>query len=498
MPDTLENRHLTIAVAGCTFFALALYAFTLAPTFGWGDSADLAMRMVTDSDPTFVGRGRDYPLYRWVGGFFQHLPFGDAGTRANAMAAFFGAMTVGLVAFISGTIARSVYAAWAAGIALAVSHTFWLMSVLAEVYSFNAALIFAAYALMVVWWRTDCKCYPIIAAFFVGLALNHHATGMVVAATIAPLFLLRIGRWPIAWIALGALMLFSVSYPYWLHSYQRFSDGFPFLQALGLKSPNNVNYTVSPWHEWLKFIAYAAYNFIGAALPLAVLGLVVIWRTRRLEMLPTILWFLLITGAGIASSIPDKFNIYVLVYPVVAIAVGIGAAWLRERRAIGNRLMLLLLVSLALVPPLAYVTAVQVVKRLNIDLVGARVLPYRDNDWYFMVPWKRGDFGPRRYAEGAFREVDANAMLIADYSVWRPLYLLQAVEAVRPDVKLVWTERIMWLGTVAQYIAKQPCNQPIYLATDTPENYYQLNDIRAHYTVTKLGIVSRVERTCHR
>ncbi|OYW82863.1 MAG: hypothetical protein B7Z22_13455, partial [Hyphomonas sp. 32-62-5] len=96
MPDTLENQRLTQAVAGCTLFALALYAFTLAPTFGWGDSADLAMRMVTDSDPTFVGRGRDYPLYRWVGGFFQLLPFGDVGTRANAMAAFFGAVTVGV------------------------------------------------------------------------------------------------------------------------------------------------------------------------------------------------------------------------------------------------------------------------------------------------------------------------------------------------------------------------------------------------------------------
>ena len=63
--------------------AFGRYVFTLAPTYGWGDSADLAMRMVTRDDGMFEGSSRDYVLYRAVAGIVQALPFGDAGYRAN-------------------------------------------------------------------------------------------------------------------------------------------------------------------------------------------------------------------------------------------------------------------------------------------------------------------------------------------------------------------------------------------------------------------------------
>ena len=490
-----ENASLKYGALGCFTLALVLYGFTLAPTFGWGDSADLALRMATNRDHTFTGGGRDYPLYRWVGSLFQLLPFGDVGTRANAMTAFFGAVTVGLVAYISGMLARSAYAAWAAGIALAVSHTFWLMSVIAEVYTFNAALIFAAYALTMRWWQTTNKWYLLGVVVFVGLALHHHATGLVVAATIAVLGIARIRQLSVGFVALLALVFIGVSFHYWQLAYVHFMAGYPLMKSVGLQDPANVNFIVSPLHELAKFIAYATYNFLSPALPLAVWGLLIVWRKRMAEMLPLILWMLMLVVAGITSSIPDKFNIYVLVYPVLAIAVGIGAA---QAHARFPKLAMALLLSLAVLPPLGYVAAVKVSERLGLDLVGARVMPYRDNNTYFMLPWKRGDTGPRRYAEEALNAADHDAVLIADYSLWRPLYLLQAVEVVRPDVKLVWAEPLMWYGTMQQYIEGIPCQQPVYLATDTPAEYYQLDALRKQYTITPAGVIFQVARSCTR
>ncbi len=470
----------------CALFALGLYLFTLAPTIGWGDSADIAMRMAGHNS-IFANSSRDYVLYRTIGVVFQALPIGDAGTRANIMAAFFGAVTVGLVAFSSGFLTRNIYAAFAAGIALTVSHTFWLMSVTAEVYTFSTALVFACYALVALWWRTAKTIYLVSAFLCAGLALSHHVTGFLLAATIAPLVLLRIRKLPIATLAICICVFLLTSFIYWKRSVMWLLLDAPFAWALGLYTPANAFFSVSPPRELLKFIAYAGYNFFGVGLPLAALGLFVAWREKIWEMLPALLWFLLIVFLGTTSSIPDKFNIYVLCYPVLAICIGLGVGTLR------NKLTIAALLSLAIIPPIGYVATINATKLLGIDLVGARTVPYRDNAWYFMWPSKRGDFGPRKYAEEALKAVDKDAVLIADYTLWQTLYFMQAVEWMRPDVKLVWVEPLLPKG-VAHYIAQLPAGTPVFLAINTPPQYYQLAEIQKRYSLKQKGVVFKVIR----
>ncbi len=327
--------------------------------------------------------------------------------------------------------------------------------------------------------------------------MHHHATGLVVAATIAALGVVRIRQLPVWFIALLAAVFIVVSWRYWQLAYVHIQAGYPFMKAVGLQDPSNVNFVISPLREFGKFLAYATYNFLSFALPLAVWGIVIIWRKRMMEMLPPILWLLLLVGVGITSSIPDKFNIYVLVYPVLAIAVGIGAAQAKERLPIKSSVLLL---SLAVLPPVGYIVAVLETERLGIDLVGARTMPYRDNASYFMLPWKRDDTGPRRYAEEALTAAKPNAVLIADYSLWRPLLLLQTVEGMRPDVKLVWAERLMWHSTIRDYIEGVPCMPPVipsvYLATDIPAAYYQLDELRKYYPIERQGVIVQVVRPC--
>ena len=496
MQGGVATRELTVAALLCFAFALALYVLTLAPTFGWGDSADLAMRMVDPTDTTFAHSSRNYAFYRSVAGLFQFLPFGDVGTRANLATAFFGAVTVGLVAWLSGYIAQHRHAAYAAGISLAVSHTFWLMSVIAEVYTFNAMWMFACYACIAVWWRTGRVITLAGAALFTGLSVLHHATGLVLAATIAPLVLARIRQ--LAWWQVSGLLIifFAVSFPYWQGVEERLQLHLPLLRALELGDPSNPLFTASPLRELVKFIAYATYNFLGFAAVLAIWGLSTAWRRRLWELLPPVLWFCLLVYAGLTSSIPDKFNIYVLVYPVIALLVGMGAARLGEVWALTNKRGLMLWFILAATPPLGYLVAIKTASALQLDLIGARVMPYRDNDWYFMWPAKNGDDGPRRYATQAFEEVKPRGVLIADYSLWRPLYFLQAVEKVRPDVTLLWAEKLVWQGGIATVIKKIPCSQDVYLAADGPAAYYQLDELRKYYTLKPQGMLLKVVRDC--
>lgn len=477
----------SIVAAICAF---VLYCFTLAPTIGWGDSADLALRMVTDIDKTF-NNSRDYFLFHAIGKFFQLLPFGDAGTRTNSVAAFFGGVTVGLIAFISGILTRNLYAVIASAIALTVSHTFWFLSVTAEVYTFNTTLIFACYALCILWWQKNNIYYIFGAVFCAGLSLSHHVTGLIVAATLVPLILMRIRELSLRQIAILAILFIIGAFAYWERSAIHLQADIPFLYALSISSPSNFFFENSPLREMVKFIGYVGYNFLGFGFLLLCFGIVIAWRKRMWEMVPLILWVGVIAVTGITSSIPDKFNVYVLVYPVLAICVGLGISVLHQKKY-----SILLLASLALVPPLGYIAAIHTTDALGIDVVNARQVPYRDNNWYFMWPSKRGDVAPRQYATEALQAVDKNAILIADYTLWRPLYFIQAVEKMRPDVELIWVERLFWQGSIPHYINAQPCDKPIFLATNTPPHYYQLEEILKQYSITQVGVVYRVERRC--
>jgi len=475
--------------------AMGLYALTVAPTISWGDSADLAMRLVYDGDPTFDGTHRDYVLWRWIGQVAAWLPVEDAGLRANLFTGLWGAVTVGAVAGVVQVLTRSVIAGVIAGCALAVAHSFWLLSVIAEVYTFNAAVVFLAYACVALWWVQERPRWLWPAAVFAGLSLAHHATGLVLIASVAPLLLARLRRIGLRDGLIALALLLAVSLPYWVVTLPRLVSDMGFLAALGLSMSQNVFFEVSVPREAFMFGAYLTYNFLGPALLLGLAGLVHAVRRRLWPVLPPLIWAGAFVYAGLTSSIPDKFNVYVLVYPAFAILVGIGMAWGMERFALRWRGAAAILAAVALVPPAGYAAAVRASDWLGIDLVGARQAPLRDNNAFFLWPPKTGDFGPRIFAETALADMPADGILIADYTLWRPLYFVQAVEAQRTDVQLVFVERLLAQG-VDSWIDDQPCDRRVFLATDTPGRYYQLDRVRQRFEVRPEGSIFEVLGRC--
>jgi hypothetical protein len=295
-------------------------------------------------------------------------------------------------------------------------------------------------------------------------------------------------------ITLLACAFLASSFLYLQRTALLLSSDIPFLYAVGLSTPTNLFFDASPPREILKFIAYAAYNFMGFGFLLLIWGIVIIWQKRIWEMLPAILWLLVVVYAGITSSIPDKFNIYVLVYPVLAICIGIAVAHARNTFLRNAKFAIPFIISLGIIPPLGYVAAIHTTTFLGIDVVKARQAPYRDNAWYFMWPSKSGDAGPRQYATEALSVVNKNAVLITDYTLWRPLYFMQAVENMRPDVNLVWVENLRWRSSVLDYIKTIDCKQSVYLATNTPPQYYQLEEILKQYRIKQVGVVFQIER----
>ena len=488
-----ETPPLARLCAALGLGAFGLYVLTLAPTYGWGDSADLALRMVTGDDGMFAGSSRDYVLYRTVAGGFQAVPLGDAGYRANLATGAFGGVAVGLVAYLCGSLTRSRLAAAGAAVSLAVSHTFWLLSVTAEVYTFQLALVYGALAALLAWSRSGATAPLVIAAACAGASLSHHASTMVLLASALPA--VWIGRRHLrpapSLAALGVLV--GTSALYLQRVATDLEKGRPLLRALGLTTPGNPFYDAAPLKEAVKFVGYTGYNFAGAAGLLALLGLVTVVRRRDADWVACLVWGALLVGAGVGSTIPDKFNIYVMAYPTLACLAGLGLHLARERWALAPRGWGALLVAMALVPVGTYAAVVAGSRAAGVDLVGARQAPYRDNARYFMWPPKNGDDGPRRYASEALEALPERAVLVADYTLWRPMLALQRVEGVRTDVELRFVEPLLKTG-VAESIRAIPVDRAVYLASDTPAAYYQLDRVRAAFALERQGVVVRVVR----
>lgn len=477
------------------FGAMMLYALTLAPTIGWGDSADLALRMVRGSDEIFIGTHREYPLYLQLGAVAQLIPVGDAGTRANLFTAFFGALTVGSVAIIAYWLTEDLWASLGGAISLAVAHTFWFLSVSAEVYTFNAALVLVAFAFITKWWYSSNVIWLYFAALFTGLSLSHHATGLVLLMAISLLVILKWDGWRLRDLLVGLLLVIVFSINYWEGAFDRLLQGKGALDTLGLAVSQNVNFKVQPLKEVIKFFGYLGYNFFGLSFVLAIMGLYVMWKNRVVVLWAPLLWAAAFVFAGISSSIPDKFNIYVLTYPVFAIFVAVGFQWLRVRCSISVGGSTGVLAALMVVPPALYLAAVVVSNKLDIDLVGARNAPFRDNAKYFLWPSKRNDYGPRKFAETVLNDALPNSMLIADYTLWRPLKFIQDIEGFRKDVRIVFVEPLLKSG-IDDYLRKQDCKMPIQLATNDPPEYYHLEKIERTFDIVEQGSLIKIERAC--
>jgi len=132
----------------------------------------------------------------------------------------------------------------------------------------------------------------------------------------------------------------------------------------------------------------------------------------------------------------------------------------------------------------------------GIDLVKARKAPERDNGKYFLWPPKNNDYGAKIFAEKALESLPENSILLADYTLWRPLYYVQEINKFREDVQIIWVEKILDDG-VAKYIDHQECNKKIFFATDTPKNYYDLDKAMMKYEVFPYKSVFAVKRPCN-
>ncbi len=481
----------------CVFAAaLAFYRITLAPTVIWGDSAFLAMEARRGS--VRLATAGDHPLFVLVGHLFSKLP-GEVARNINFEAAVFGALAVMLVYVCARQLGTSRLAATVGAAALCVSHTFWLHSVVAEVYTTNAFFVAATLTLLIAWRRTQHWKWLAASALVFAVGLTNHlvlatmapAALAFIAVTKARALFTRSALVGVSGLAAVCLVLVIVQPEPVASTFRSFWYGPP-----GISEYLTLDFQpAATMREAGYYVLYLIYQFPSVSLLLGVVGALILLRDER-PLATLLLLTVAVNAFGFIrhtvwpSAGNAKYVFYIADYVVFSILSAVGAhdvmRRLGDRPPFGRLVWASALVAgVALMPPVVYAIAPAAVTRAGVDVLHSRALPYRDNERFFLNPNKHGEVGARRFGEEALQLVKPSAVIFADYTPFTVLRYLQAVEGRRRDVLLA-SPRTVGATVRVRWIVDGDHRRPTYLAALTP-GYYDFSGLTGDYDLVPAG-----------
>ena len=430
---------------------LALYALTLPRTVVLEDDSLFLMA----GEHLGVAHPPGYPLYTLICHLFMQLPFGSPALLGHLSSAALGALACAGVYACARLLGASrlpgLVAAWLFG----ASEHFWSQAIIAEVYTLNAALFFAAFALILHGVRQPGRIWPwAAAAAAYGLSLANHWPLMVLAAPG-----LALAAWPalpriprrLPLLALIAFVCASLPYVWMvLRSWQEppisfygpLEDWGAFWHYFSRSGYEGVDESLGA--GWLDRLAYLwwfvqqlAWQLTLPGFALAGLGLWRMLRGRRvaredrvagwggaLVLLGNSVLLVFLLGFDFDARNLSVFRPYSLVcYGIAAVWLALGAQWLLDRWA---------------------PTAAPWLKLGATALAGAGMVA--QSLW---ADWTANDRSGSHFAERHARlmfdllPADAVLFLFDDEEVG-PLGYYHFVEGRRPDLSLLSTQGLVF------------------------------------------------------
>ena len=176
-------------------------------------------------------------------------------------------------------------------------------------------------------------------------------------------------------------------------------------------------------------------NFVNVLLPLAIVG----WmnfRKRIGHMLATALGAITLIELifAIRYNVPDQFTFFLPSLFMIAVAAGIGLWVLVDTsRSWRNAAVIACIVSI-IIQPLFYAVMPRLVEASGIAVNRARVLPFRDEVRYWLVPWKHNEHSAELFAAAALKQAAPDGIILADSTSVYPLLLVQRQRGLAPSV----------------------------------------------------------------
>ena len=433
------------------FLALAAYAATAQRGVSWQDSGIFQHRLLTGTFIDLGGGGLAvvHPWYLACGRLFC-LCFPEAWRvyAANAFSGFGAAVALTLLSILVRRLTGRWTAALAAVVTLGFAHMVWWLATIAEVYTWSLAFLFAEVLCVL----RVCKSAPGVdrrVAWYILLAVNGmhaslHNVAFLNLPAYAALWLAQVRAGvpdprrkilfsctcAVCWLAGATLLLVMV--------------------ARDLGQTHSVAATVKSLLVGTAYggtvlgtgglkVRLALGNLALAAMSLASPCWALALRARgktpvggpekSVAFLRTLLGLTAVHLLfWIRYFVPDQAT---FVLPTL----GLGAVWLGLGAAqCGRKTVLAALAAgvacQVLVPPLLASAVKNRVTR-------TRFLPFRDEERYWLVPWKHTEHSAQRFAEAADGQLKRGDVLIGDLTALNPVVAARAAGELSGEGRLV-------------------------------------------------------------
>jgi len=407
----------------------AVYLLTLSPTVGLIDSGELAAGcyLLNILHPT------GYPLYTMLGRLATLVPVAMVVNRVAALSALLAAAGVGLLLLLGLRLGISRSVAGASALLLGFSFPVWAVAVDVEVYSLTLVLV------LLLWLSAESvdKGGPLfILAYLSGLALTNHMSaastvlGVALAVVLAyrrelvrrvpvlaVLFLLGISPYLFLVLRTRAGPLLAWGNPYslerfWWHVTGKQYQVWMFSQSFGEVMRNAG-----------RGAGLLARSFLYVLVPIVFYGAVRLFRQRRGLAIGLAVSAIVAFAYAVNYSIPDIESYYLPCLVTLAVfgMVGLDGILANVERRMSN-----------------VGTVARAVVRQAPWLAGILALLLN-----FRVAGKQGDYVAYDCALNTLASAGQNATIVTDWwDVYSPVFYLQQVEHMRPDVCIIDKELI--------------------------------------------------------
>ena len=456
--SNLEVSYVVVLIA-----ATALYVFTCAPGVVWQDSGVIQYRIWHNDIQGHLGLALSHPLYYIIAIAAKKIPLEEFAYRINVMNAVISALAVANLFLLlrlwfdiprqisvdekktadsSGLINSnsSSGAGWAAllgAATLALSHTFWWHATVPETYNLAVALLLAELIMLLQYAKTSRKRYLYFLALLNGLAVANHMLACLAFACYFVFIVTLVIKKQIKLRDLVAMALLWIAgalpYEYLIIKNIQQSDDFwgtLASAAFGTRWRGDVLNTTLTVQIIKENLMYIALNFPTPNILLFFVGVLCLYKFSPKRWFAHIILALLILFFAFAFryTVPDRYAFFIPFYCIVSLLIGVGVYKFsnRESRAI---VYLFVIFVLATVP--VYIMAPKIAERWEIKISGRRIIPYRDDDKYFLRPWKMGYKGAEKFAVEALYTVKPLSVIYADATTAPPLLYAQEVQNQR-------------------------------------------------------------------
>ncbi|MHC4271404.1 MAG: protein O-mannosyl-transferase family [Planctomycetota bacterium] len=472
----LTNKNLQTYLA-IFFSAAILYIITCAPGPLWQDSGHYQYRIFHNDIQGTLGLALSHPMYMLIGIAIKYIPFGDLAYKINLISAIAGAFTIANIFLLTRLWSGKSAPALISAVTLALSHTFWLHTAVAEVYTLYTALFSTELLMVMQFCRTKKMKFLYWLALLNGLAIATHMWAVLaLGCYIAAFVVLMIKKK----VALPHLMLCIIL---WCIG----ASAYIFLITKNMVDTGQVHATLASslfgnnWQSSVLNLSISsklikenliliAYNF---PTPNIILFLIALFGLKKIHQFRNFFYLLLSMLIlyfifAFRYTVPDRFAFFIPFYLLVSIFVGFGTQMILTQ--MGKPILYRIILILALLPIPAYIITPKIAKNLQFNLSTKREIPYRNDYHWFLTPWKTNYTGPVQFAQEVFESTPQDAAIFADSTTSPPLLYLQDVYEKRDDLTIV-----------------SPKITGIYDGPFNQTNIHQVFDQRPLYTVSPLA-----------